>query len=103
MTSPPQRDVRGLPVMAASAEAARALDAAIDAMSAHQASTSARIADALELDPELALAHVMVGFGAVLLGRSELVPGAREAHGRAAGQRRSSTVCASDMIEKAVP
>jgi hypothetical protein len=57
--------------------------ATIQAFLAHGAATPVRLAETLEKAPDFALAHTAKSFFMMLLGRSELVQTAREAHAEA--------------------
>ncbi len=67
-------DRRGVPVTTTSAGAAAALDEAVLGVVQHRADTAAAVMRALALDPQLVVAHAIVGFGAKLLGRRDLAP-----------------------------
>lgn len=88
MSLPPQDaarvpDRRGCLVTTTDADAVSALDDAVWATVHHRADAGAHVARALELDPHLTTAHCMVGFGAKLLGRSDLAPAAAKSAARA--------------------
>jgi hypothetical protein len=78
-----QYDRRGLAVTTESGEAVAHLDAAIRSVLGHRLDASDYLAQALALDPDLALVHLMAGFGQMLLGRSELIDAARACAERA--------------------
>lgn len=60
--------------------AAMAWDRTVIAFFAHAAATPVHLTEALEKEPDFALAHVAKGFFMLLLGRSELVETARDAY-----------------------
>src|SRR5438552_1080228 len=82
-------DVRGLPISVASAGAAAAYDHLCAGYLTYRADTPGRLAAALEVDPEFALAHCMQGYFAMLAFKQAVVPiaieAARTAHSLAAG------------------
>jgi hypothetical protein len=77
-------DIRGLPVSAASAEAVRAFDHAIDAYLSYRSDVMARMEVLFAADPDCGMAHVLKGYLIMLGYRGQLVPIAR-ASAEAAG------------------
>ena len=59
---------------------AQAWDRIVAAFLAHSAATPQHLTEALEREPDFAMAHLAKGFFMLLLGRAELAPAAREAH-----------------------
>ncbi len=76
-------DVPGASVTSESALAVRALERSVWAIMYHRVEAAEALKEALELDPELALAHVLRGFQLRLLARAELAPAITEAIARA--------------------
>ena len=60
--------------------AIEAWDRTVFAFFAHAAATPTHLGAALEAEPDFAMAHMAKGYFMLLLGRSELIPTAREAH-----------------------
>jgi tetratricopeptide (TPR) repeat protein len=73
-----QHDARGLPLTAATAEAAAAFDATIAAYCGARRDTGDRLKRALAADPHMAMAHVLRGYFMMLFGKRENVRHARE-------------------------
>ena len=86
-------DRRGLAVTTESSTAVEHLDAAIGSALGHRRDCAEHLARALAADPDCALAHLLAGFGQMLLGRSELIGPARlvAAKARAAIAARGGT------------
>ena len=86
-------DPCGVPLTAANAEAAAALEDAILGLVSHSAETGQHLERALAFDPELLLAHVVRGFGLKLLGRSDLAANAllSSSHASASWAQRGGT------------
>lgn len=61
------------------AKAVIAYETAVHNVAAHRPAAPEALASALEADPGLIAAHALKGFGSVLLGRSEMLPPARNA------------------------
>jgi hypothetical protein len=76
-------DARGLPVTAASADAVRLLDEAIDAYAGARADTRARLGAALAADDDFTLAHCLDGYFRMLSSKREGTEQARGAVMRA--------------------
>jgi len=76
----PRQDIFGYDLTISNGEALESWTATIQAFLAHGADTPVHLMKTLELDPEFALAHTAKGFFMMLLGRSELVATAHEAH-----------------------
>ena len=79
----PLQDVFGYDVTLGNAAALEPWNATIQAFLSHGASTPVHLTATLEAAPDFALAHTAKGFFMMLLGRSELVVTAREAHAEA--------------------
>lgn len=95
------RDERGVAWTTSALEAGEAFHRAVDGFARHRASVPALLEQALAHDPEIVGAHVLRGLGLLLLGRRELVPGAREAHRLAAASvaRRGATDREVGLVE----
>jgi hypothetical protein len=78
-----QYDRRGIALTTRSISALTHLDAATTSLLTHRRDTAEHLAAALAADPDLAAAHCLAGFLALLLGRAELLPAARSALHRA--------------------
>lgn len=70
-------DKRGVPVTAASREAADAFDAVVDEYLAFGRNTGTLLKRAMALDPEMPMAHVIRGYFFHLMGNAALLPRAR--------------------------
>jgi hypothetical protein len=66
-------DCRGIAVTTDDRKAALHMEAAVRSFLAHRRDSAMHLGHALAADPELSLAHLLVGFGHMLLGRSELI------------------------------
>jgi len=77
------RDIRALPMTAASAEAVQAYDHAIEGYLSYQSDLPARMEALFAADPECGMAHVLKGYLAMLAYKRQAVPAA-EAAARAA-------------------
>lgn len=75
----PYTDLHGLPLTTASADAARAFNAAVSGYLAYRADVPARMRELMPLDPEFGLAHVLKGYFTLLGFNTATVPVAREA------------------------
>ncbi len=73
------KDKRGLDVTAASADAVKLLDHAIDGYLTYHVDTPQRLAAALAADPDLGMAHCLKGYFAMLSYKQAMLPRAREA------------------------
>ncbi|HZS83490.1 MAG TPA: tetratricopeptide repeat protein [Stellaceae bacterium] len=73
------RDARGVPVTAASAEAAAALDATVMAYCGFRSDTGDCLKRALAADPQLVMAHILKGCFMMLFGRRDFVAKAERA------------------------
>jgi tetratricopeptide (TPR) repeat protein len=73
------RDIRGLPVTAASAAAVAAYDHALDAYIGYRADMAPRMEAMFATDPDCGMAHVLKGYMTLLGFKSALVPIARAA------------------------
>ncbi len=73
------KDKRGLDVTAASADAVKLLDHAIDGYLNYHIDTPRRLAAALAADPDLGMAHCLKGYFAMLAYKQAMLPRAREA------------------------
>lgn len=76
-------DLHGLPISAASAEAAAAFNRTVDGYLTYRADTPLRMREALAADPEFGLAQVLRGYFAMLAFNAASVPSARDALGKA--------------------
>lgn len=76
-------DATGHDVTVVDADAVRAWDRTLSAFLAHGASTPVHLEDALDADPDFALAWAAKGLFYLLLGRSELISVARDALAKA--------------------
>ena len=76
----PLQDIFGYDLTISNGAALESWNATIQAFLAHGAETPVHLTKTLEADPEFALAHTAKGFFMMLLGRSELVETAHEAH-----------------------
>ena len=89
MSNATHLDARGLPLSIASAKAAAAFDHLVTGYLTYRADTPARLAAALDADPDAALAHCMQGYFAMLAFKQAVVPvavqAARTAQSLAAG------------------
>ncbi|SDB68724.1 tetratricopeptide repeat protein [Belnapia rosea] len=74
-----QKDAQGLPLTAASAEAAAAYDHSLNGFLLYRADTSQRLKAALQLDPESPMLVLLKGSFAMLASNAAFVPAAREA------------------------
>lgn len=72
-------DQRGLPLTTASAEAARHYDDAVDAYLEYRKTAGQHLKQALEADPQFALAHCLKGYFLMLFGTTATHDGARKA------------------------
>ncbi len=72
-------DIRGLEITAASAEAVRAFDYAIDGYLTYRADIPQRLGAVFALDPEFGMAHVLKGYFAMLAYKQAALPMARQA------------------------
>lgn len=77
-------DAFGYDLTIGSSAALAAWDRTVAAFMAHSAATPVHMAEALEHEPDFAMAHAAKGFFMLLLGRAELNPTAHEAHDTAA-------------------
>lgn len=92
-------DAFGYTLTVGNAAAVEAWDRTVTAFFAHAAATPVHLGEALEAEPDFALAHAAKGFFMLLLGRSELIPTAREAHRTAqAITARGSTARERDYV-----
>ena len=73
------KDLRGLEVTAASADAVQAFDHAIDGYLSYRADIPARMAALLDADPGCAMAHCLKGYFAMLAYKQAALPMARDA------------------------
>lgn len=93
MPSPTELDPRGVPVTTDVPDAGRAFEDAVMSLVAHRADLPQRLEHALRLDPQLALGHVVRGFGHRLLARRSFLSEARASleRARASVQIRGAT------------
>ena len=84
-------DIRGLTVTAASADAVKAFDHAMDAYLTYRSDIMARMEALFAADPECGMAHVLKGYLMLLGYKSQLVPLARAAADSAAPLLRHAT------------
>lgn len=82
--APAHRDRLGLPLTAASGEAARAFDDAVWAYVAFSREPGVPLKRALQADPAMPMANILQGYFMHLMGQPHLVPAARAAHAAAA-------------------
>ncbi len=96
-----QHDRRGTATTTGSLAALSHLDAATTSFLSHRRDTAEHVAAAVAADPDLAVAHGLAGFLALLLGRAELFPEARCAlrRAKAALARRAGTMREQALIE----
>ena len=73
------RDIRGLPVTAASAEAVQAFDHAIYGYLSYSSDMASRMEALLAADPECGMAHILKGYLVLLSYKSQLLPIAEDA------------------------
>ena len=82
--APAHRDRLGLPLTAASGEAARAFDDAVWAYVAFSREPGVPLKRALQADPGMPMANILQGYFMHLMGQPHLIPAARAAHAAAA-------------------
>jgi tetratricopeptide (TPR) repeat protein len=82
--SPAHRDRLGLPLTAASGEAARAFDDTVWAYVGFSRDPGVPLKRALQADPGMPMANILQGYFMHLMGQPHLVPAARTAHAVAA-------------------
>ena len=82
--SPAHRDRLGLPLTAASGEAARAFDDTVWAYVGFSREPGVPLKRALQADPGMPMANILQGYFMHLMGQPHLVPAARAAHAVAA-------------------
>lgn len=84
-------DIRGLTVTAASADAVKAFDHAIDAYLSYRSDIMPRMEALFAADPDCVMAHVLKGYLMMLGYKNQLVPMARAAAETAAAAMRHAT------------
>lgn len=82
--APAHRDRLGLPLTAASGEAARAFDDTVWAYVGFSREPGVPLKRALQADPAMPMANILQGYFMHLMGQPHLVPAARAAHAAAA-------------------
>ena len=71
------QDAHGIAVTSDSAAAIRHLDAATRSLLGHRADFAEHLAASVAADPDLVVAHALLGFAQLLLARAELLDTAR--------------------------